>query len=85
MNGRNLEFSIKPVTIKQVLKAIKCLKNKTSSGIDFISPKLLKQTADIIAAPLTFIINNSIKEGVFPQSHRIGVATSRRLRDTFFG
>ena len=68
MNGRNLEFSIKPVTIKQVLKAIKCLKNKTSSGIDFISPKLLKQTADIIAAPLTFIINNSIEEGVFPQS-----------------
>ena len=46
--GRNLHFSLKTVSESQVVKAIKALKNKTSSGSDFVSPKILKSTVDII-------------------------------------
>ena len=36
-----------------------------------MSTKILKSAADIIVAPLTFIINNSLESGVFPRSWKI--------------
>ena len=71
MESRNLRFSLRQVTIEQVKKAIKSMKNKTSSGIDFISPKIVKLASDAIAIPLTYIINNSISDGEFPDSWKI--------------
>ena len=68
LEGRNLSFSLKTVTENQVEKAIKSLKNKNSSGVDFISPKVLKMAVDIIKKPLHHIINKSISEGIFPES-----------------
>ena len=44
------------------------VKSKTSSGLDFVSTKILKSSIDIIIVPLTFIINNSISSGEFPRS-----------------
>ena len=55
----------------EVKKAIKSIKSKTSSGVDFISTKLLKLAADVIATPLTWIINSSFQSGVFPTSWKI--------------
>ena len=40
------------------------LSNKTSSGIDNISNKLLKQIIYIIVQPLTLIINQSLTSGI---------------------
>ena len=71
MESRKLRFSLRQVTIEQVKKAIRSMKNKTSSGIDFISPKIVKSVSDEIANPLTYIINNSISEGEFPDSWKI--------------
>ena len=71
MKSRKLHFSLRQVTIEQVKKAIRSMKNKTSSGIDFISPKIVKSASDVIAIPLTYIINNSISEGEFPDSWKI--------------
>ena len=48
-----------------VRKAIKCLKPKTSSGLDFVSPKILKASVEVITTPLTYIINNSFSSGEF--------------------
>ena len=42
-------------------------KNKSSSGVDFISPKVLKMAVDVIKVPLTAIINSSITQGEFPE------------------
>ena len=36
-----------------------------------MSSKILKSAVDIIAPPLTFIINNSFESGVFPSSWKI--------------
>ena len=69
--SKNLKFKLKKVTIEQVKKAIKSMKNKTSSGIDFISPKIVKASSEMIAIPLTYIINNSIHEGLFPDPWKI--------------
>ena len=66
LEGKNLSFSLRTVTETQVEKAIKSLKNKNSSGVDFISPKILKMTVDIVKVPLTAIINSSISQGEFP-------------------
>ena len=68
LKDKNLNFSLKTVTEAQVKKAIRSLKNKSSSGVDFISPKIVKLAADIIAIPLTAVINSSISQGEFPDS-----------------
>ena len=44
----------------------KQLKNKSSSGYDNISSKLLKQLKTQLIEPLTFLINQSIDSGKFP-------------------
>ena len=47
------------------------MKNKTSSGIDGISPKLLKYCAESVVDPLTIIINRSTAAGLFPDSLKV--------------
>ena len=71
LRGRKLNFSLHTVTENQVNKAIRSLKSKTSSGVDFVSSAVIKMSADIITTPLTNIINSSIAEGVFPDSWKI--------------
>ena len=56
---------MKHTTIDEVIKTIDSLPNKTSYGHDGISNTLLKMLKDSIAFPLTYIFNQSIKEGVF--------------------
>ena len=47
------------------------LKTKTSSGHDKISTKLLKETINNIAEPITHIINKSFLTGVVPNNMKI--------------
>ena len=75
LKGKNLNFGLKKVTEKQVEKAIKSMKNKTSSGIDFISPKIIKMAVHELKGPLCIIINASISEGQFPNSWKTGKIT----------
>ena len=44
---------------------------KTSTRIDNISSKLLKQTKDSITAPLTIILNQLMATGLFPDAIKI--------------
>ena len=62
---------MRTVSERCVRKVILSLKNKNSSGIDFISPKILKSTVDVITTPLTHVINSSIAEGIFPEIWKI--------------
>ena len=59
-------FSFKTVSEARVLKIIRKLSNKNSFGTDGISSKVLKSAADVLAAPITFIINTSLTSGVYP-------------------
>ena len=68
LKDKNLFFSLKPVTSRTVKKAIMAMKNKNGSGVDFISPNILKSAISMIAEPLTYIVNSSILEGIFPDT-----------------
>ena len=45
---------------------IDSLPNKSSSGVDDISNKILKHLKNELVTPLTIVFNKSIEEGVFP-------------------
>ena len=53
------------------MKAIDRLENKSSSGHDGISNKLLKLVKNELKKPLTLIINQMITTGIFPESFKI--------------
>ena len=63
-NTSTLEFKI--VTRQQLLKHLKKLSKKKSSGIDGLSQENLLLGTENLAAPLTAIVNQSIAEGKFP-------------------
>ena len=63
-------FCFKTVCEVEVKKAIKKLK-LTSSGLDQIPVRILKESADILVVPLTRIINSSILTGKFPDSLKV--------------
>ena len=65
----NLQFH--PIDQTDVAQIIDNLKPKTSTGIDNISSKLLKQTKSSITAPLTIIVNQMMATGIFPDALKI--------------
>ena len=66
VKNSNLQFEIKEVEEKDVMKILKNLKNKSSCGMDGISSEILKMGASVLCAPLTFIVNTSIISSKFP-------------------
>ena len=64
-------FNFNRITESETLTIIIKLKSKNSSGKDEISNKLLKSIKDEIAKPLTIIINQSLKTGIFPEALKI--------------
>ena len=54
-----------PTSNNEVINYLNTLKSETP-GFDEISPKVLKFTNKLLAIPLTYIINLSIKTGIFP-------------------
>ena len=68
-------FKLYPVTEATVLKHIKKLKNKKCSGTDGLSADLLKQGGEVLAIPITRIINLSITSGTYPKPWKEGIIT----------
>ena len=65
-NPFDMSFNFRPVTYQEVFTTLKSLDPKKAIGIDQIPPFLLKKCTDIIAGPLTNIINKSISDSEFP-------------------
>ena len=63
------------VTSEKVTKLLKDLIPTKAPGIDKIHPKVLKETANVIAKPLTFIFNLSIAEGQLPSQWLDAIVT----------
>ncbi|PNF21344.1 hypothetical protein B7P43_G18383 [Cryptotermes secundus] len=55
-----------PITSAEVLSTIFSLKNKTSSGYDGLSNKIIKLCGAQIVKPLTHICNPSLTTGIYP-------------------
>lgn len=60
-------MNLAPTNKQEVFKVISSVQNKKSVGWDKILTKLLKTEANKLVSPLTLLINQSFKEGVFPE------------------
>ena len=67
----NSTFQFTHVEEEQIKKVIDNLNPKRSAGVDNISLILLKLCSEDITKPLTAIINQSLKNGVFPNKLKI--------------
>ena len=54
------------ITENEMSNIINSLPNKSSSGVDDISNKILKHLKNELVTPLTIVFNKSIEEGAFP-------------------
>ena len=66
MRGRRSRLSIKELTVEEVLKLIKSLKNSSATGVDFIDTKTIKLGGEVLAPAIQHIINLSISSSTFP-------------------
>ena len=66
LENKNFQFSLKPVTVKTVTKIMKAMSKKKSKGNDGITQECLLLGTEVLAGPLTKIINTSIESGHFP-------------------
>ena len=68
-------FSLKPVNQKQLLKHMSKMKKKHSAGTDGLSQDKLVMGAKALVYPLLQIINQSIREGMFPSQWKEALVT----------
>ena len=70
-NSNPVNFQFERVSEVEILRICRQLKPKLSSGIDYISNKLLIQIAPIIITPLHYLINLSLETGFIPKEMKI--------------
>lgn len=63
----------KKVTEDQVIKYINSLRGGSGPGADGITVETLKTMANEIVKPLTFLINKSLQEGIFPEACKLAI------------
>lgn len=59
-------FRLEKISVKSVLEILNSLVTKKAVGIDYISSKLLKVAAPVLAESLCKIFNKSVETGTFP-------------------
>ena len=67
------EFKMLPVSISDVIRTIKCLKNSNSEGIDKINTRFLKDSLPVTALIITQILNLFIETNCIPELWKTGV------------
>ena len=69
-------FAFEKASKDGISKRIKGLKSTTATGIDTIPPKLVKMAGDIIAEPLTNLINSTLIDShSFPLREKVATVT----------
>ena len=67
----NCTLIFQEITVDNTRRIIDSLKPKTSTGVDSVSNKLLKFVKMAISDPLTIIINQMLRVGIFPDLLKI--------------
>lgn len=73
---------LNPVTPTEINKIIKKLKSKLSHGIDELPPVLIRQCADELTEPFCYLINQSFREGVFPDLLKVSIIKPIHKKNT---
>ena len=68
-------FQFQNISQDKIKNEIKQMKNTKSSGYDRISVKLLQAAGSAIVEPLTYIFNQSLETGIFPDDWKIAKVT----------
>ncbi|CAB4014726.1 Hypothetical predicted protein [Paramuricea clavata] len=71
INPINTTFEIQEIVALDVTSEILRIKTSKDTGHNRISPKLLKDSVEVIANSLTNIFNKSIEKGIFPDDFKI--------------
>ena len=80
MIGRTCTFRIRELSLLEVKKLIKELKNSSSTGVDFLDTRTLKLSADILAPSIQHIINLSIKTANYKRYLKHKTYLFRKIR-----
>ena len=66
-------FFLRPTSVAEVSSIASSIKNSFNEGVDNISTCILplKESIDLLAAPLAYICNSSFSEGKFPEKLKI--------------
>ena len=70
-NPCEVEFNFTRTAPEEIMEIICKMKPHSSSGLDNISCRLMKDISDIIAIPLTLLVNQSLQSGIFPDKLKI--------------
>jgi hypothetical protein len=62
-----------PINPIEMFKLIKGLKNKKSHGFDEISDFLMRECAEDLNYVLSYIVNLSFQQGVFPEMLKLAI------------
>ncbi len=60
------KFIFKAVSWQEVEQQLKSIKRNKATGLDNLPPGLIKDSAELISAPLAHLINLSLKTSIFP-------------------
>ena len=66
VNGSIPNFKFELVNESLIVKALQGLKASKASGLDNISPRMMKDAAVVVAKPLTRIVNESLSQETVP-------------------
>ena len=71
MTSTKETFSFTYVSTVEIVNYLKNIKRNKATGQDDLPAGILKDTTEIIGKPLAFIINLSLRQGVFPNDWKI--------------
>ena len=81
--GMDVNFKFETVNLREVEKLLKSTKRSKATGIDDLPPGMIKDSAPVIAGPLTHIINQSLSSGLFPNTWKEAKITPTHKSGSF--
>lgn len=66
VSSPNKSLFMEPVTVDEIMLTVRSLNNSNSLDVYNLNSKLIKNSIDIIAYPLTQLINTCFSKGIFP-------------------
>ena len=66
---------LEPITQSEVERELMKLNPNKSSGLDDLSPRVIREIGALISKPLTHIFNQSITTGIIPNQMKISIVT----------
>lgn len=71
INKNSRSIFLTPVDSQEILEVLKKIKNKHTSGDDEIPTSIIRQVVPAIIDVICYIMNNSLREGIFPETLKL--------------